>query len=80
MGITMSIDNVDRRLVARFEAAREYERARRKLLPPAWINAEPAQDDDPGDLVAEVLERARDHVRARRESLERTRSGIDSSV
>ena len=81
MRITMSIDdNVDRRLLARFEAAREYERARRELLPPAWINAEPAQDDDLGDLVADVLERARDHVREQREALERARNGTDSGV
>jgi hypothetical protein len=67
----MSVDdNVDRRLLAHFEAAWAHERARRELLPPAWINAEPAPDDDPGDLVADVIERARDHVRAQREALD----------
>ena len=77
----MSIDdNVDRRLLARFEVAREHERARRELLPPAWINSQPAQDDGAGDLVAEVLERARDRIRAEREALERARSGTDSAV
>jgi len=81
MGITMSIDdNVDRRLLARFEAAKEHERARRELLPPAWINAEPDPDDGMGDLVADVLDRARDHVRAQREALERARSEIDSAI
>jgi hypothetical protein len=71
-------DNVDRRLLARFEASREQERARRELLPPAWINANRPPDDDRDDLVADEIERARDHVRAQREALERAQSEIDS--
>jgi hypothetical protein len=59
----MGVDNVDRRLLARFEASREHERARRELLPPEWLNAE---REHLGDLFVEVLERAREHVRARR--------------
>ena len=77
----MSIDdNVDRRLLARFEAGKEHERARRELLPPAWLNAESAEDDEPGNLVADVIERARDHVRAQREALQQARDEIDSAV
>jgi hypothetical protein len=77
----MSIDdNVDRRLLARFEASREHERARRELLPPAWINADSGHDDDLGDLLADVIERARDHVQAQREALERAQNEIDSAV
>ena len=43
----MGIDNVDRRLLARFEASREHERVRRELLPPVWISADV---DDTGPL------------------------------
>ncbi len=67
----MSLDNVDRRLIPLFEASREHERARRELLPPAWLNA----DRDPGDHLADVfeavLERAHEHVRTRRQSVRR---------
>jgi hypothetical protein len=62
----MGIDNVDRTLLARFEASREHERARRELLPPEWLNAEREPPEHLGDLFVEVLERAREHVRARR--------------
>lgn len=62
----MDGDNVDRRLLARFEASREHERARRELLPPEWLNAEREPPEHPGDLFVEVLERAREHVRSRR--------------
>lgn len=72
-------DNVDRRLLARFEASREHERARRELLPPAWINAESGADDGLGDLMADVIERARDHVQAQRAALERAHGEIDSA-
>jgi hypothetical protein len=65
----MSADNVDRRLVSRFEASIEHERARRELLPPTWLNAEPPADGL-GDLFDEVLERARARVRTQLEELE----------
>jgi hypothetical protein len=64
----MSLDNVDRRLLSRFEASKEHERARRELLPPEWINAgQPADAFD--DLFVDVLARARERVRAQREAL-----------
>ena len=63
----MDGDNVDRRLLARFEASREHERARRELLPPEWLNAVPKPTDHLGDLFTEVLERARERVRSQRE-------------
>jgi hypothetical protein len=63
----MDGDNVDRRLLARFEASREHERARRELLPPEWLNAVPGTTDHLGDLFADVLERARERVRSQRE-------------
>ena len=72
-------DNVDRRLLARFEASREHERARRELLPPAWINAERGAEDGLDELMADVIERARDHVLAQRKALERTHTEIDSA-
>ncbi len=59
-------DNVDRRLLPRFEASVAHERARRELLPPEWLNAVPPIDRL-DDLFAEVLERARERVRAQRE-------------
>ena len=63
----MDGDNVDRRLLARFEASREHERARRELLPPEWLNAVPNPTDHLGDLFTEVLDRARERVRSQRE-------------
>ena len=62
----MAVDNVDRRLLARFEASREHERARRELLPPEWLNAEREPSEHIGDLFVEVLARAREHVRSQR--------------
>ena len=77
----MDVDNVDRRLLSRFEASVEHERARRELLPPAWINAEPGPAERLGDLFDDVLERARERVRAQREALERGRgNGLDPAV
>ena len=77
----MGVDNVDRRLLSRFEASVEHERARRELLPPAWINAEPA-GDRLGDLFDDVLERARERIRAQREALEQRGDGggLDPAV
>ena len=63
----MDGDNVDRRLLARFEASVAHERARRELLPPEWLNAVPSPIDRLDDLFAEVLERARERVRLQRE-------------
>ena len=65
----MEIDNVDRRLLAQFEASREHERVRRELLPAEWINAGPDAGDQLGKLFEDVLERARERVRAQREAL-----------
>jgi hypothetical protein len=75
----MAFDNVDRRLLARFEASSAQERARRDLLPPEWLNAEPPiqAGERLGDLFEDVLERARERVRAEREALTRRRSGDD---
>jgi hypothetical protein len=64
----MDGDNVDRRLLARFEASRAHERARRELLPPEWLNAVPPPIDRLDDLFAEVLGRARERVRSQREA------------
>ena len=63
----MGEDNVDRRLLPRFEASVAHERARRELLPPEWLNAVPPPIDRLDDLFADVLERARERVRAQRE-------------
>ena len=62
----MGKDNVDRRLLPRFEASVAHERARRELLPPEWLNAVPPIEHL-DDLLAEVLERARERVRSQRE-------------
>jgi hypothetical protein len=62
----MGKDNVDRRLLARFEASVAHERARRELLPPEWLNAAPPIEHL-DDLLADVLERARERVRSQRE-------------
>ena len=66
----MENDNVDRRLLPRFEASMEHERARRELLPPVWISADPEPADRLGDLFEDVLARARERIRAQREALE----------
>lgn len=71
----MSPDNVDRRLLPRFEASVEHERARRELLPPVWLNAERGPAEGLGDLFDEVLERARERVRAQREEQVPRQSG-----
>jgi len=71
----MGVDNVDRRLLERFEASVAFERARRELLPPMWLNAEPQPADQLGDLFDDVLERARERVRTQREALDQLVSG-----
>ena len=75
----MSRDNVDRRLLPRFEASREHERARRELLPPVWLNAERGPAEGLGDLFDEVLERARARIRAQRDDLHARRESLDLS-
>jgi hypothetical protein len=65
----MGPDNVDTRLLSRFEASKEHERARRELLPREWINASTQPASALDELFVDVLERARDRVRAQRESL-----------
>jgi hypothetical protein len=62
----MGADNVDRRLLPRFEASVEHERARRELLPPVWLNADRGPVEGLGDLFDEVLERARERIRSQR--------------
>jgi hypothetical protein len=62
----MGADNVDRRLLPRFEASIQHERARRELLPPVWLNADRGPAEDLGDLFDAVLERARERVRSQR--------------
>jgi hypothetical protein len=62
----MGTDNVDRRLLARFEGSVAFERARRELLPPMWLNAEPQPAEQLEDLFDDVLIRARERVRAQR--------------
>ena len=78
----MAADNVDRRLLARFEASLGHERSRRELLPPEWINAEPAPEERLRELYDDVLQRAREHVRMQREALDPHASGdeFDSAV
>jgi hypothetical protein len=77
----MGTDNVDRRLLSRFEASMEHERARRELLPPEWISAEHETTDRLGDLFEDVLARARERVRLQREALDAMRSdGPDLAV
>lgn len=68
----MESDNVDRRLLSRFAESAAHERARRELLPPEWINAEP-KPEGPGEPFEDLLERAHERVRAQRAALERTR-------
>ena len=63
----VGVDNVDRRLVALFEASQEHERARRELLPPEWLNADRAPADHLGEVFDELVERAREYVRAQRD-------------
>jgi hypothetical protein len=65
----MGVDNVDRRLLARFEVSREHERARRELLPPVWINADVDDAGPLGELFQDVLARAREHVSSEREAV-----------
>ena len=76
---SMAFDNVDRRLLSRFEASAAHERARRELLPPAWLDAEPepTPGERLGDLFDDVLARARERVRQEREALAHRRSGDD---
>ncbi len=65
----MGLDNVDRRLLGRFEASWEHERVRRELLPPVWINADLDAAGPLGELFQDVLGRAREQVRVQREAL-----------
>jgi hypothetical protein len=66
---TMGSDNVDRRLLTRFEASWEHERARRELLPAVWINSDVDESGPLGELFQDVLGRAREHVQRQREAL-----------
>lgn len=67
----MGIDNVDRRLEARFEASVQHERARRELLPPMWISTDADAAGRLGDLFEDVLERARERIRSQRDECAR---------
>lgn len=64
----MDRNNVDRRLLARFEASRAHERARRELLPPEWLNADRAPADHLDEVFGELVERAREYVSAQRDA------------
>jgi hypothetical protein len=75
----MGRDNVDRRLLTRFEASREHERVRRELLPPVWISADLDDNGPLGELFEDVLGRARRHVRREREALA-ARTRLDHTV
>jgi hypothetical protein len=66
----MGMQNVDERLLARFEASWERERARRDMLPPAWLAVERQPAEHLGDIFDDVLERARERVRAQRAELD----------
>jgi hypothetical protein len=78
---SMGSDNVDRRLLTRFEASWEHERARRELLPPVWINADVEGSGPLGELLQDVLMRAREHVRREREAAAvAERARLDASV
>jgi hypothetical protein len=70
MPIPQKMSNVDDRLLARFEASWEREQARRETLPPAWLQSELRPADQLGDLFDDVLDRARERVRAQRAELE----------
>ena len=67
----VGVDNVDRRLVALFEASQEHERARRELLPPEWLNADRAPADHLGEVFDTLVERAREYVRTQRDAADR---------
>ena len=67
----VDVDNVDRRLVRLFEASQAHERARRELLPPEWLNADRAPADHLGEVFDELVERAREYVRAQRDGADR---------
>jgi len=81
IGTSMGRDNVDRRLVERFEASWEHQRARRELLPPVWINADVEGAGPLGELFEDVLLRAREHVRREREAVAvAERDRLDATV
>ena len=54
-----------------FEASQAHERARRELLPPEWLNADRAPADHLGEVFDELVERAREYVRAQRDGADR---------
>jgi hypothetical protein len=76
------MSNIDERLLSRFEASWERERARRDVLPPAWLESELRPADRLGDVFDDVLERARERVRAQRAELEELArgDGLDPAV
>ena len=76
------MSNVDERLLARFEASWEREQARRDVLPAAWRMTARDPADHLGDLFDDVLERARERVRAQRAELEALArgDGLDPAV
>jgi hypothetical protein len=77
----MAVENVDRRLLERFEASVAHERARRELLPPMWISTDADAGDGLGDLYDVVLERARERIRTqRREYAKRARPDVHDEI
>jgi hypothetical protein len=75
---------VDDRLLARFEASWERERAQRVHLPGNWLESDREPMEHLGDIFDDVLARARERVRAQRAELERTihtyDGGLDPAV
>jgi hypothetical protein len=71
----MGVDNVDRRLLAWFEASREHERERRELLPAEWLDADRTPADSLRDVFGALVEQAREHVRVQREAVGRDDRG-----
>jgi len=76
----VDVDNVDQRLLSRFEASQEQERARRELLPPEWLNADRAPVDHLGDVFGELVELARERVRSQRDTAARRDSERQSQA
>jgi hypothetical protein len=71
---------VDDRLLPMFEESWERERARRVHLPGDWLESEREPLEHLGDIFDDVLERARERVRAQRAALERSIHELDGGL
>ncbi len=74
------MSNVDDRLLAQFEASWEHERAQRVYLPASWLESDREPMEHLGDMFDDVLERARERVRAQRRELERSIHSFDDGL